>query len=69
MLIGLILGTSVGIIAIATLIYVLIKKYKSRRIKEEIKKEITGPRKEHNKQIKKEAKKEFEENSDSFDIN
>lgn len=69
MLIGLILGVSVGIIAIGTLIYVLVKKYKARRIKEEIKKEITGSRKEHKKKIVKEAEKEFNENPDSFDMN
>lgn len=69
MLIGLILGVSVGIIGIATLIYVLIKKYRSRKMKEKIRKEITGSRKEHKMKIRKEAEEEFKDNSDSFDIN
>lgn len=69
MLIGLILGVSVGVIAIATVIYVLFKKYKARRIKEKIKKEIIGSKKEHKKEIAKEAEKELRDNSDSLDIN
>lgn len=69
MLIGLILGVSVGIIAIATLIYVLIKKYRSRKMKEKIKKEITGSHREHKMKIKKEAEEEFKDNSDSLAIN
>lgn len=68
MLIGLILGVGVGVIAIATTIYVLIKKYKARRVKEEIKKEINGSRKEHKEKIIEEAKKELNEDQNSLDL-
>lgn len=68
MLIGLILGVSVGIIAIVTTIYVLVKKYKARRVKEEIKKEINGSRKEHKEKIIEEAKKELNEDQNSLDL-
>lgn len=68
MLIGLILGVGVGVIAIVTTIYVLVKKYKARRVKEEIKKEINGSRKEHKEKIIEEAKKELNEDQNSLDL-
>lgn len=61
MYIYLILGSSVVLIAIVTVIVILVRKYKIKRMKDEIKKDIKGPKKEYKKKIKDEAIKEFDE--------